>query len=187
MINKFLPTSASPIERAKAKVTVVTALAIGAAMLALVLFWIVTFTLEDIETIFLTVVLILLMAGVIALVQRGRVQLGAWVLTLLMIFLNLSNMTWYGISTTSSAGYLIPILLALFGIGSAAGFGVTVLGCVTVFAISLLASAGQIQTEIPYSESHLTFDAPALTLIYLIVYFISNAWVKSAQEAFTEK
>jgi hypothetical protein len=186
-LNFLLPTSTSPIERAKAKVTIVTALAIGGAMLALVLFWIVTFTLEDIETVFLTIVLILLMAGVIFLVKRGRIQLGAWILVLLMIFLNLSNMTWYGVSTTSSAGYLIPILLALFGIGSAAGFGVTLFGCASVFAISLFASTGQIQTEIPYAESHLTFDAPALTLIYLIVYFISNAWVKSAQEAFTEK
>ena len=187
MINKLLPSSASPIERARAKVTVVTALAIYAAMLALVWFWIVTFTLEDIETVFLTIVLILMMAGVVFLVKRGRVTLSAWILTLLMIFLNLSNMTWYGVSTTSSAGYLIPILLALFGIGSGAGLGVTIFGCVSVFGISLLASAGQIQTEIPYAESHLTFDAPALALIYLVVFFISNAWVKSAQEAFTEK
>ena len=181
-----IPTS-SPLNRAKAKVTIVTALAIGAAMLALVLFWIVTFTLEDIETIFLTLGLILLMAGIIALVKRGHIKLGAWILTGLMIFLNLSNMTWYGVSTTSSAGYLIPILLALFGIGSGAGLGVAILGCVSVFAISGLASTGQIQTEIPYAESHLTFDAPALTLIYLVVYFISNAWVKSAQEIFAEK
>jgi len=187
MINKFLPTAASPIQRARAKVTVVTALAIGAAMLALVLFWVVTFTLEDVETVIITAILILLMAGIIFLVKRGRVALGAWILTLLMIFLNISNMTWYGVSTTSSAGYLIPILLALFGIGSAAGFGVTVFGCVSVFAISLLASTGQIQTEIPYVESHLTFDAPTLTLIYLVVFFISNTWVKSAQDAFTEK
>ena len=186
-LNFLLPTSASPIERARAKVTVVTALAIGAAMLAVVLFWIVTFTLEDIETVILTIVLLLLMAGVIFLVKRGRVQLGAWILTLLMIFLNLSNMTWYGVSTTSSAGYIIPILLALFGIGSGAGLGVTLFGCASVFGISLLASTGQIQTEIPYVESHLTFDAPALALIYLVVYFISIAWVKSAQSAFTEK
>lgn len=187
MINKLLPLSASPIERARAKATIVTALAIVAAMTALVLYWILTASLEDIETIFLTVGLIFLMAGIIFLVQRGHLQLGAWILVLLTIFLNLSNMTWYGVSTTSSAGYLIPILLALFGIGSAAGFGVTLFGCISVFAISLLASTGQIQTAIPYVESHLTFDAPALTLIYLVVYFISNAWVKSAQEAFTEK
>lgn len=187
MINKLIPSSSSPNERAKANVVVVTALAIGAATLALVLFWVVTFTLEDIETVILTIVLILLMAGVIALVKRGRVRLGAWILVILMIFLNLSNMTWYGVSTTSSAGYLIPILLALFGIGSGAGLGVTIFGCASVFAISLLASMGQIQTEIPFVESHLTFDAPALTLIYLVVYFISNVWVKSAQSAFTEK
>lgn len=187
MLKQFIPSSASPIERARAKVTVVTALAIGAAMLALVLFWILTSTLEDIETIFLTIVLLLLMAGLIVLVQRGYIRLGAWILTLLMVFLNLANMTWYGIATTSSAGYIIPILLALFGISSAAGLGITILGCASVFAISLLASAGQIQTEIPYAESHLTFDAPALTLIYLLVYFISSAWVQSAQSALTEK
>lgn len=180
------PLPSSPLERAQAKVTIVTAFAIGAAMLALVLYWIVTSSLEDVETIFLALGLILLLAGIIALVKRGRVKLGAWILTLLMIFLNLSNMTWYGVSTTSSAGYLIPILLALFSIGAGAGFGVTLLGCASVFAISLLASAGQIQTEIPYVESHLTFDAPALTLIYLLVYFICNAWVKSTREAFAK-
>ena len=187
LIHALLPSSLPVLERAKARVVIVTSLAIGAAMLALVLFWIVTFTLEDIETIFLTLGLILVLAGILALVKRGNVKLGAWILTGLMIFLNLSNMAWYGVSTTSSAGYIIPILLALFSLGAGAGLGVTLMGCVSVFAISLLASTGQIQTEIPYAESHLTFDAPALTLVYLLVYFISNAWVTSARETFTTK
>jgi hypothetical protein len=184
LINNFIPKSASRIEQLQAGVIVTASFAIGAAMLALVLYWIGTNSFEDIETIIIMLFIMLLLAGCITLVKRGQIQLGAWIVIGLIILLNLSNMAWYGIANTSSAAYIIPILLAMFGVGSLAGYGVTVLGCIFVFTITYLASNGAIETLIAFNISTLTFDAPVLSLIYLLVAVLSGSWVKSVKEAF---
>lgn len=92
-MNALLPESVSPFERAQAKIVSNTSIVTGSAMLALVLYWIVTNTFEDIETIFVLAILLIILTGIIALVQRGYIKLGAWLLTGLMLLLNLSNMT----------------------------------------------------------------------------------------------
>ena len=184
LINALLPESASTFERAQAKIISIMSIVIGSAMLALVLYWLLTNTLEDIETIFILIVLLLVLAGIVALVKRGYIKLGAWLLTGLMLLLNLSDMTWYGVGTVASAGFIIPILLAVFSISPKAGMSVTILGCISVFLVAYLASIGQLQTEIPYQESNLSFDAPTLSLIYLITGVLAGNWVRSTEEAF---
>jgi len=184
LINALLPESASTFERAQAKIISIMSIVIGSAMLALVLYWLLTNTLEDIETILILIVLLLVLAGIVALVKRGYIKLGAWLLTGLMLLLNLSDMTWYGIGSVASAGFIIPILLAVFSISPKAGMGVTILGCISVFLVAYLASIGQLQTEIPYQESNLSFDAPTLSLIYLITGILAGNWVRSTEEAF---
>jgi hypothetical protein len=186
LINFLLPESASVLERAQAKIVSLTSIVIGAAMVALVLYWALTRTLEDIETVFITAGLLLILAGIVALVKRGYIKTGAWLLIGLMLLLNLSDMAWYGIGSAASAGYIIPILLAVFSINPKAGIGVTILGCVSVFAIAYLASIGQLQTEIPYQESNLSFDAPTLSLIYLVTGILAGGWIQSTKEAFEQ-
>ncbi len=185
-INALLPESASLLERAQAKVVSITSIGIAFAIVALVLYWILTNTLEQIETVFISLGLVLLFAGIVVLVKRGYIKLGAWLITGLMLFLNLSNMAWYGIGSSASAGYIIPILLAAFSIGPKAGMGVMVLGCVSVFSFAYLASIGQLQTEIPYQISNLSFDAPTLSLIYLITGALAGNWIESTREALTK-
>lgn len=186
-INTLLPKSASVFERAQAKIISTMSIVIGAAMLALVLYWLLTGTFEDIETIFVMTVLLLILAGIVALVKRGYIKLGAWLLIGLMLLLNLSDMAYYGLGSVASAGYIIPILLAVFSISPKAGMGVTIFGCVSVFSIAYLASIGQIQTEIPYQVSNLSFDAPTLSLIYLITGILAGGWVRSTKESFQDE
>jgi hypothetical protein len=185
-IHALLPASVAPLEYAKAKVVTTTSIGVGLAIFALVLYWILTGTLEQIETIFVSIVLILLFAGIVVLVKKGFINTGAWIITGLVLFLNLSNMAWYGIGSSASAGYIIAILLAAFSVSPRAGMGVTILGCGSVFLIAYLASMGQLQTEIPYQVSNLSFDAPALSLIYLITGILAGSWVGSTREAFTK-
>lgn len=181
-VDSMLPQTSSPTTRARARIIVTTSLFISAAMLALILYWIATRSFEDIETIVAAVILGFILAGVIDLVRRGHINAGAWILTSLMILLNLANMASYGIATTSSAAYIIAILLAVFGIGLGAGWSVTFLGCVSVFIIAWLSSIGQLQTTIPFQESNLTFDAPVLSLIFLLTAALASGWVRSTSE-----
>ncbi len=90
-INALLPASVSPLEHAKARVVIITSIGIGFAILALVLYWILTNTLEQIETIFVSIELMLLFAGIVVLVKKRYINTGAWIITGLMLFLNLSN------------------------------------------------------------------------------------------------
>jgi hypothetical protein len=186
-MNKFIealiPASAAPLVQARAKVLVATCLALAAAIVALLLYWIVFSWLEQIETVVIGLFLVLILAGIIALVKSGRVVAAAWTLTVFMLLLNLANMLDYGISSTASAGFIIAILLAAFTLGPALGLGTAFLGSVAVFAIALAASTGQLQTQLPYQESTLSFDAVVLTLIYLLVGLLCAVWSKAANQA----
>ena len=182
----FIPASATPLTQARAKVLVATCFALGGAILALLLYWIVFSWLEEIETVIIGLVLVLILAGIAALVKSGRVRAAAWTLTIFLTLLILVDLAEYGIGTVSSAGLLIPIALAAFTLGPWLGMGTAVLNSAGVFAIALAGAAGQLQTEIPFQESNLSFDAMALTLVFLLVGMLCAVWSKSANEAFTE-
>jgi hypothetical protein len=177
----------APLVQARAKVVVAACLAIGAALVALILYWVIFSWLEQIETVFIGLVLVLILAGILALVKRGYVSAAAWTLTIFLAVLNLANMLDYGISTTSSAGFLIVIVLAAFTLGPALGLGSALLGSVASFAFALAASTGQIQTQIPFQESTLSFDAITLTIIYLLVGLLCAVWSKAANQALGAK
>lgn len=183
-INSLIPGSLHPLERAKARIVVVISFASGGAIIALVLFWALTNTLEDIQTLYVSAGFLFLLAAIIISIKCRYTRLGAWLITTLMALLNLSNMAWYGIGTSSSAGYLVPILLAFFSIGMGAGIGLTITGCAATFLIAYFASTGQLQTTIPYQESNLSFDAPVLTLIFIPAALVAGSWVHSSSKAF---
>jgi len=176
-LKRFTPNSATPLESARGQVIVATCFAMGAATLALLLYWIVFSWLEELSTLGIGLILILILVGITASVQRGKVRAAAWTLTILLALINLANMADYGIGTASSAGFVLPIVLAAFTLGPKLGLGTAALGSISVFAIALAGAAGQLQTEIPFQESNLSFDAITLTLIYMLVGLLCAVWV----------
>ncbi len=176
LINGFMPKSYSELNRTRATVITITSLAIGGSMLLLVLYWVATKSFEDIETIFAMLIVMLLLAICVGLVMKERVVAGAWMLITLLLLMNFANMASYGISTSASAAYIIPILLAIFCLDSKAGWVVTILGCILVFTIPILQSEEIIETVQAFMISSLTFDAPALTVIYLLVATMADSW-----------
>lgn len=179
---KFTPRAATPFMQARAKVLVATCFAIGGAILAMLLYWIMFSWLEQWETVVIGLILILFLAGMVALVQRGRVRAVAWTLTLFLILLNLANMTSYGIGTVSSAGFLLAIVLAAFTLGPWFGVGTAILGSTAAFGIALAGAAGALQTEIPFQQSNLSFDAMTLTLIYILVGLMCDVGVRALEK-----
>jgi hypothetical protein len=169
LLQKFTPENTTPLEQVRAKVLVATCLAVGGAILVTLLYWILFSWLEQWLTVVIGLIFVLFLAGLVALIKRGRVRAVAWTLTLFLLLLNLANMASYGIGTTSSAGFLLVIVLAAFTLGPRLGLGMAVLGSVAAFGIALAGASGALQTEIPFQESNLSFDALTLTLIYLLV------------------
>lgn len=181
-IASLLPSSYSLFDQASAMVVIITSLAIGGAMILLVVYWLVTKSFETVKTIYAMLAIMLGLAGCIGLALNYQVKLAAWILIALMLLLNLANMLGYGIATSASAAYLIPILLTMFCIGTTAGYVVAFLGCVFVFVIAFLQSKEKLKTFLPYQVSHLTFDAPVLSLVYLLVTFITGSWITPLKE-----
>jgi len=179
LFENLIPSQTTPLERARARVIAATCVALGGAILALLLYWIVFSWLEQWLTVVIGLVLALILAGIVALSQRGRVRAAAWTLTIFMILLNLANMFDYGIGTVSSAGFIIPIVLAAFTLGPWLGLGTAALGSAVAFVVALAGAAGTLQTQIPFQESTLSFDAITLTLIYMLVGFICAVWVRA--------
>jgi hypothetical protein len=163
-------------------VVIITSLAISGAMVLLVVYWLVTKSFETIKTIFAMLGIMLGLAGCVWLALNNQVRIAAWILIALMLLLNLANMLGYGIATSASAAYLIPILLAMFCIGTTAGYGIAFLGCAAVFIIAFLQSKEKIKTFLPYQVSHLTFDAPVLSLVYVLITFITGSWITPLKE-----
>lgn len=164
-------------------VVITTSLAISGAMFLLVFYWLITKSFETIKTILALSGIVLVLAVCIWLVLNGQVRTGAWILILLMVLLNIANMLGYGIATSASAAYLLPILISIFCFGLGIGYIITALGCVIVFLIAFLQSKEKIKTLLPYQVSHLTFDAPVLSLVYILVSVMTGSWIFPLKEA----
>lgn len=177
LLNNILPGSYSHFDQIRAGTIVITALAVSTSMVLLVLYWVVTKSFESIKTIFAAFGIILLLALCVGLAVGGQVVAGSWILIMVLLLLNFVSMAAYGISTPASAGYILPILLAMLCLGSGAGYVVTIFGCVLAFVLPLLHSKGRFNPVFPYKTSDLTFDAPTLSLIYLLVALITGSWV----------
>lgn len=181
LLNNLVPKYYSQIDQMRAVTIIVTSFAIGGAILLLILYWVVTKSFETKITIYVALLIILLLAGCIGFVMQGQLATGAWMLIILMVLVNFLNMAFYGISSSSSAAYIIPILLAMFSIGANAGVGVAILGCVFVFIVPILQSRGILKSILPFEISSLTFDAPVLTLIYILVTLVVYTWASSSK------
>lgn len=140
-----------------------------AAMLGVILYWIFTNSFEDIETIFIAIGITLLLAANLWMAHRGKARLAAWLLIGLLLFLNTANIVWYGIGSLSTAALLIPTVAAFIGLSIRDGIVVTVLSLLVAWGTVLAAATGQLKTELPYQISNLTFDAPILTVIFILV------------------
>jgi hypothetical protein len=157
------------MDRIKARIVTVTAGSIIAAMVLMIVYWVATNSLEQIETVIAAAVVSLLLGGVILLARRGRVRLAAWLLTGFLLVLIVLVSGGYGIGTPSIAGFLIPILLAALAIGPVAGYVTTGVSILIVWGLGAAAALGWIETWIPYQVSDLTFSAPFYTLLFLLV------------------
>ncbi|WP_186244439.1 hypothetical protein [Mycobacterium simulans] len=176
-IESIMPASYSGLDQIRATTVIVTSLAIAASMVLLILYWIITKSLETVKSIYAAIGIILLLIIGIELVIQGHVFVAAWMMVTVMLLLNFASMLAYGIATSASSGCILPILLAMFCLGVGVGYAVTVLCCGAVFIIPALQSRGWVRTILPYQVSNLTFDAPTLTLIYLVAAIITSSSV----------
>jgi len=182
LLERFLPNTNNRADRARAALVLTASGAVILASLAMILFWVFTGSLEEISTVAADAVLIVILLGMIVLVRRGNTRLALWLLTTLLAFLTLDISAMYGVSTLSSAGFLIPIVLAACGAGLWAGLALALIGSAGMWIIAYASSTGALQPWIPFEVSNLTFDAPFLTILFFLIAVILGVWVREMEK-----
>jgi hypothetical protein len=175
MSKRFFPIFDDPVLTGRAKLIVVASLGVMLAVWALVLTWLISGDLADV-TVVAALIFSAVMIGLAALARSGRVSLAAWLLVILLGVLILADTADYGLGSPTIASFLIPIVLAACTLGLAASVGVAVLGSAGVWLIAVALSAGWYQSSMPFRIDHLTFNAPLLTVVFLLVAVVAGWW-----------
>jgi hypothetical protein len=160
---------------ARARLVSTTSLGVAGAVLFMILYWVFSRSLEDIETVYAGGVLILLLAGIAWLAQRGKERLAAWLLVSLLTLIIATDLPYYGIGSPSAASFVIPIVLAACALGLWAGLGLAALSTAVIWIVAWGTTSGG-WLEPPTPIDHLTFNAPALTVIFFLVAWIVGYW-----------
>ena len=170
-----MPTSSESLSRARARLITITSLGVAGAVLFMVLYWVFSRSLEDIETVYAAGVLILMLGGIAWLARHGKELLAAWLLVALLTLIIATDLPYYGIGSPSAGALVIPIVLAACALGLWAGLGLAALSTVIVWVVAWGTTSGG-WLEPPTTIDHLTFNAPALTVIFLLVALIVGFW-----------
>ena len=172
----LLPNTDNVLTRGRAELTVATCLGLAAAIGFILIFWVVSGSLEQIATVFAGLVLVLIFGGLGALARSGRATAALWALVGLLLALVTLNLVGYSIASTTSAAYVLPILLAACGLGLKAGLGVAGVSAACAWGLAWGEVAGWLPVSTPPDISRLTFDAPALTVIFVLAALIAGVW-----------
>ncbi len=172
---KIFPSFNDPILTGRAKLIAVTSLGLILAAWALVLTWLISGDLEGI-TVVAALIFSGVMAGLLTLARSGRVRAAAWLLIGLLGVLILADTADYGLGSPAVVSFIIPIVLAACTLGFAAAIGVAAFGSSVLWLIAIALSAGWYQSSAPFQIDHLTFNAPVLTVIFLLVASIVGWW-----------
>ena len=153
-----------------------TCLGLSAAIGFILIFWIVSRSLEQVETVFAGIILIALFGGIGALAKAGRATAALWLLTGFLLVLVTLSLVGYSIASTTSAAYVLPILLAACGLGLKAGLGAAGVSVACAWGLAWGEVSGWLPVSTAPDISRLTFDAPALTVIFLLTALIAGVW-----------
>ena len=173
----WLPHVNDPLTRGRAGLVVATCAGMVAAQGFLLLAWLVSGDLQG-ETALIALVLSLVWAGIALLARTARVQLAAWLLVGLLFLLIAVDVAGYGLGSPAATAFFLPTLLALCTLGFGAGMGMTLASAAVVWGVATALAAGWYEALTPFEISQLTFNAPALTVMFFLGALIVGLWTQ---------
>ncbi len=159
----------NPVERRaiQARIVRFACILLGLAVVAIIAGWALTGTLTDWETVVAGVILCMVLVGLSLLARRGHAGLAAGLLSGLLFVLVAADTTYYGLGSPSAVALLLPVLLIACTLGFKPGLAAAGVATLFVFGIAWAGFTGYLATEIPTVESHLSFNAPLISVILL--------------------
>lgn len=172
---KLLPSQAAGLERGQAALVIAACLGLVAAVAMLLLTWLISGDLEW-ETAVIGLIFSLILVGIAALAHKNRGGLAAWLLIGLLTLLITLDTASYGLRSPAAAGYFIPIVLAACALGFWPGMSMAIFSSAVAWLVASANAAGWYTPLEPFEISQLTFNAPAYTVIFLLVALITGSW-----------
>lgn len=174
---RLLPDTDDLLLRGRAGLVMSICTALAAAVFALILTWLISGDLEG-ETVIAGIIFSLLMGGIIFLAHHGRAALASWILIILLMLLITLDASSYGLGEPGAAAYIIPILVAICTVGFWAGMVTAIFASLAVWLIAWAPLAGWFAFPEASEISHLTFNAPFYTVVFILCALIAGLWAK---------
>jgi hypothetical protein len=169
----LLPATEDVLLRGQAGLVIAACLGLALAAFALVLTWAVTGDLER-RTVVGAVVLTLMLTGIGSLARGGRVLLAAGALIALLTLIITAVVTTYGLASVGASAYVLPIALAACALGLGAGLGVAGVSAAIAWLLAWGERAGWRKPLLQTHVYHLTFNAPVLTVLFLLTALVTG-------------
>ncbi len=170
------PKSNSPVQRIRALLVMLFALGIFLALFALIFYWVLTGTLESLDTVLAGLIFGLMLLSIARLAQVGKVDLSAWLLGLLLSVIIFLDVAEYGFTASIAASvYALPVVFSALALGLVPALFFAFLGAVVMWVLAFAMSQGWLANFF-YHESFLSFHAPALTLYYFLLALMVGGW-----------
>lgn len=175
ILNWLLPATDDVLLRGRAGLVIVTCFGVAIALVSLTIVWAITRDLQK-QTVVASTVLLVLLTGIGVLARRGSVPLATWLLILLLVVIIAAEVYMYGVASLPASALVLPILVAAYGVGLVAAFGIAALGSTYIWLLAWGEQAGWYTPQLGCDISHLTFNAPGLTVLFLVVALTTGAW-----------
>jgi hypothetical protein len=163
------------LEKGRVNLLIWTCVGLIVAAWVLVLVWLISGDLEW-ETAVASAVFTLILIGIGLLARNGRSRVATWILVgLLMVLIALDSSS-FGLSSPGAAAFVMPVVLAACGLGFWPSIGTALVAIAVTWLVAWGATAGWYEPYGLVEISHLTFNAPFYSVIFLVTAVIVGGW-----------
>jgi hypothetical protein len=118
----------------------------------------------------------LALVGIGFLAREGGVLLAAGALVALLTLMVTAVVATYGLASVGASAYVLPIVLAACTLGLGAGLGMAGVSAAIAWLLAWGERAGWRKPVLQTHVYHLTFNAPALTVLFLLTALMAGFW-----------
>ncbi len=174
-MSRWLPITTDPLLAGRARLILATCVGLALAVWGLVLTWLISGDLQSV-TVIVAIAFSIMLLGIAVVSRSGRTTLAAWLFIVLLGLVTVYDATYYGLGAPDIVFFVLPIVLAACLIGLSAGMIMAVVGAIVTWGIAIGAMQGWLAVVIPFQMDHLTFYAPVITIVFLLVALIVGWW-----------
>jgi hypothetical protein len=174
-MRRWLPNTTDPLLAGRAKLILATCVGLILAVWGFVLTWSISSDLQAV-TVAVAIAFSLMLLSVAVVSRSGRITLAAWALTVILGLVTIYDTAYYGIGAPDIVFFVLPIILAACLIGLTVSMIMAVIGAIVTWGLAVGAMQGWLQMAIPFQMDQLTFNAPLISIVFLLTALIVGWW-----------